>query len=505
MCVLFTPELTVDDRMCADNLAALDPDRRDLACLYCRAMGGACVQCKHGDCLRAYHPFCAYEDACAKAEEHGACCGSGGAIGAVRMDMLLFPGMDGVEYVMYCPKHDPRNRGGKRRGAGGGVQPAEESPNDAQLVDSPADADDSAEAAHGSKRQRVSKNKGKKQLRARGRLSRSPLTAHKGVKRAKGDKQGPPRGAAAAAAGTIGQKSSRKRLKSLVDKFFADEASVSGTEDDRDGEGSDDSDGELSGNFINDGVYTQTSENSDPMAMYYKVNRQLEEVADRGLYAGAAGEGTDAAALSRFGFRGARDGLPLLERVLRKQQRTEHRREEAKAAGAGTSANGGGGAAAAQARKRTSDGPGDRSRGGAKRAAMACNTERGGADDDTEEDGEETEGGEETEAEAEAEEENKERGGFVAAAAAAAAANALKAQQLQQQQHALMQQQQKLLQQQRPGQVRRKPALQMAALPAPAPALAPAIAPAPPAQAPVPATTKAFSAFLAVDDDDDDW
>ena len=68
-----------------------------------------------------------------------------------------------------------------------------------------------------------------------------------------------------------------------------------------------------------------------------------------------------------------------------------------------------------------------------------------------------------------------------------------------------MQQQQKLLQQQRPGQVRRKPALQMAALPAPAPALAPAIAPAPPAQAPVPATTKAFSAFLAVDDDDDDW
>ena len=502
ICVLFTPELTVDaEDMRANNLSALDPERCDLMCLLCRGMGGGCVQCMHGECLRAYHPFCAFVDAEARAQQYGAGRDGGGAIGAVRMEVLVDPATEDVQYAMYCPRHDPRKHSKRRSSEGGGggwggggkaAATAEESPNDAQLVDSPPDADANASAG---KRKRCRKNNSKKQLRARGRLSRSPLTALKGVKRGKGDARGPPQGAATATAcaqtgatdaARGGQKSSRKRLKSLVDKFFADEASVSGSEGGGGGrEGSDDSDGELSGDFINDGAYTQAS-GTDQMAMYYNVNRELQEGADHDLYAGAAGNSDAAAALSRFSFRGARDGLPLLERVLRKQQRTEARREEtkgAKAVGAGRQDRCGE-TLAAHSRKRASDGPVDHCRGGAKRAAIAGNDEAEGDDDDA---------GEETEEDDDEEVENKERSGVVAAATAAAAANALKAQQLHLQQQALLQQQKQLPHQQHLGQARR-PALLMAA--------APALAPVP---APATGTLKAFSSFLAVDDDDEDW
>ena len=62
ICVLFTPELTVnasDGR--ANNLDSLHPERKDLVCALCKEFGGACVQCCNQKCFTAYHPFCAYE------------------------------------------------------------------------------------------------------------------------------------------------------------------------------------------------------------------------------------------------------------------------------------------------------------------------------------------------------------------------------------------------------------------------------------------------------------
>ena len=61
VCVLFTPELTVclaTNR--PDNIRSLLPDRKGLTCELCHRSGGACVQCSSKECLRAYHPYCAY-------------------------------------------------------------------------------------------------------------------------------------------------------------------------------------------------------------------------------------------------------------------------------------------------------------------------------------------------------------------------------------------------------------------------------------------------------------
>lgn len=61
ICVLFTNELTLDSDTCrANNIKALHPDRKKLHCAVCKQQGGACVQCHHGSCVTAYHPFCAY-------------------------------------------------------------------------------------------------------------------------------------------------------------------------------------------------------------------------------------------------------------------------------------------------------------------------------------------------------------------------------------------------------------------------------------------------------------
>jgi hypothetical protein len=61
ICVLFTPELTVDDKsLRANNLNDLDPDRAKLSCLICRRQGGSCVQCCFSSCLVAIHPYCAF-------------------------------------------------------------------------------------------------------------------------------------------------------------------------------------------------------------------------------------------------------------------------------------------------------------------------------------------------------------------------------------------------------------------------------------------------------------
>lgn len=60
ICVIFCYELTVQSGS-ADNLHCINRDRDDLLCLVCENKGGACVQCSFGNCLAAFHPYCAYK------------------------------------------------------------------------------------------------------------------------------------------------------------------------------------------------------------------------------------------------------------------------------------------------------------------------------------------------------------------------------------------------------------------------------------------------------------
>ena len=61
ICVMFTSELTVNDDQRPDNLACIDTERYDLVCTLCRNNEGACVQCSHTSCLAAVHPYCAFK------------------------------------------------------------------------------------------------------------------------------------------------------------------------------------------------------------------------------------------------------------------------------------------------------------------------------------------------------------------------------------------------------------------------------------------------------------
>jgi hypothetical protein len=90
VCVLFTPELTLDDSSRRlNNITELCADRADLVCQLCRKNGGACVQCCVGECLAAFHPYCAY---------------------TARQQMLvrIDPHRDQSVCELYCPKHKHR-------------------------------------------------------------------------------------------------------------------------------------------------------------------------------------------------------------------------------------------------------------------------------------------------------------------------------------------------------------------------------------------------------------
>jgi hypothetical protein len=73
MCVLFTPELTLDENGRANNIVKLDKERITLTCSKCNLLlpsnnssnnssrGNANVQCDYGKCFLAFHPYCAYK------------------------------------------------------------------------------------------------------------------------------------------------------------------------------------------------------------------------------------------------------------------------------------------------------------------------------------------------------------------------------------------------------------------------------------------------------------
>ncbi|PHH59287.1 hypothetical protein CDD81_3411 [Ophiocordyceps australis] len=62
LCALYIPETyidTIDGKEVVCNVPAIHKDRLDLKCLFCRSKRGACFQCSHKKCARAYHATCA--------------------------------------------------------------------------------------------------------------------------------------------------------------------------------------------------------------------------------------------------------------------------------------------------------------------------------------------------------------------------------------------------------------------------------------------------------------
>ncbi|OAQ88846.1 jumonji family transcription factor [Purpureocillium lilacinum] len=67
LCALYMPETyidSVDDSEVVCNVNGIHKDRLDLKCLLCRSKRGACFQCSHNKCARAYHATCAAAAGC---------------------------------------------------------------------------------------------------------------------------------------------------------------------------------------------------------------------------------------------------------------------------------------------------------------------------------------------------------------------------------------------------------------------------------------------------------
>jgi hypothetical protein len=62
VCALYLPETYIDEvdgNEVVSNVSGVHKDRTELKCLYCRSKRGACFQCSHNKCTRAYHATCA--------------------------------------------------------------------------------------------------------------------------------------------------------------------------------------------------------------------------------------------------------------------------------------------------------------------------------------------------------------------------------------------------------------------------------------------------------------
>ena len=302
ICALFTAELTVDeDSMRPNNLQSIDPDRANLQCTRCGGFGGACVQCSYRDCLTAFHPYCAFTSAY--------------TMGA-RVDSC-----DCAHYEIFCRKHQPvthKWREGRpdRSDKLTSVRAEDEGLTNA-TSDAPIDLSSPARFASPSDYLVDTALKGQKSGAAqpeRKRLRRPkqlPLQPKYQVNRPSATIPDPnnricnPRGSGNVSGGdregseescpetmTRSQrkaeqqkrsKESRKRLKISVGRFFEVEAVISGSDSGDDGEGGDGSDGsdgseKLSGDFINDGAYTQSSAGCETQQnMYHAVNNALDE------------------------------------------------------------------------------------------------------------------------------------------------------------------------------------------------------------------------------------
>jgi hypothetical protein len=59
-CVINIPEVDIGDEagMTEISLAKIDKKRFRLTCDVCKTRSGACVECEHGKCKKAYHSEC---------------------------------------------------------------------------------------------------------------------------------------------------------------------------------------------------------------------------------------------------------------------------------------------------------------------------------------------------------------------------------------------------------------------------------------------------------------
>ena len=59
-CVINIPEIKIADEasMTGIDLSAIDKRRFRLTCEVCKTKDGACIECQHGKCKKAYHSEC---------------------------------------------------------------------------------------------------------------------------------------------------------------------------------------------------------------------------------------------------------------------------------------------------------------------------------------------------------------------------------------------------------------------------------------------------------------
>lgn len=106
VCVLFTPELTVClETNRPDNIRSLLPDRKGLTCELCHRSGGACVQCSSKECLRAYHPYCAYIARQQMIVRVNTTTTSSSSSSTKYPDEVGEGDEGSVSYELFCPKH----------------------------------------------------------------------------------------------------------------------------------------------------------------------------------------------------------------------------------------------------------------------------------------------------------------------------------------------------------------------------------------------------------------
>ena len=111
VCVLFTPELTVClETNRPDNIRSLLPDRKGLTCELCHRSGGACVQCSSKECLRAYHPYCAYIARLVRVNTTttSSSSSSSNTSSSNTSSSTKYPEGEeegSVSYELFCPKH----------------------------------------------------------------------------------------------------------------------------------------------------------------------------------------------------------------------------------------------------------------------------------------------------------------------------------------------------------------------------------------------------------------
>lgn len=240
-CVMFPRELSVnpDDDWRLVSLAAADPDRGRLTCRLCRRKGKGlgCVQCAFGDCMIAAHPYCAL---------------------CTTEDYLLLlwehrPGQkEETRYDLYCPLH-------RQAAPSAWKVIASSRPLTNASVDSPSARNDNNKRL--SFTQLVdSAEKDKDKDKDHYDPLRVPSPKLKRLRRANDNKRDE--------AATRKKKRRRKREQRvmLVGQYFelqAEESSVDGSVSPDDEDNEEEEEEQLSGDFINDGEYTQHNDNDN--------------------------------------------------------------------------------------------------------------------------------------------------------------------------------------------------------------------------------------------------